>query len=150
MNATPLVLFVCLHGSAKSQVAAAHCQRIAQARALPLRALSAGTEPDATIPERVMAGLQDDGFHIFDAAPRKLSPELLREARIIVSFGPDVLYAADVQSPQFIMRWDDVPAISDGYVAARDAIVQRVGSLLDEQREWIHDADGLDKQNLSP
>ena len=29
-------------------------------------------------------------------------------------------------------RWDDVPAVSDGYEAARDAMLERIGRLLDE------------------
>src|SRR5207302_3446192 len=31
-----------------------------------------------------------------------------------------------------VARWDDVPAVSDGFVAARDAIVARVRRLLED------------------
>src|SRR5262250_858896 len=44
--ATPRVLFVCLHGAAKSVVAAAHFRRLAAARGLSMDAVAAGTEPD--------------------------------------------------------------------------------------------------------
>jgi len=31
-----------------------------------------------------------------------------------------------------VERWDDVPAVSEDFAKARDAIVARVGALLDE------------------
>src|SRR5919106_1489229 len=40
------VLFVCLHGAAKSVVAAAHFRRLAKGRGLSFDAVAAGTEPD--------------------------------------------------------------------------------------------------------
>ena len=43
------VLFVCLHGAAKSVVAAAHFRRLAAARGLAIGAVAAGTEPDAEL-----------------------------------------------------------------------------------------------------
>src|SRR5215207_1472346 len=42
----PRVLFVCLHGAAKSVVGAAHFRRLAAARGLDIDAVAAGTEPD--------------------------------------------------------------------------------------------------------
>src|SRR4029453_17394056 len=45
----PRVLFVCLHGAAKSVVAAAHFRRLASARGLSISAVAAGTEPDAEV-----------------------------------------------------------------------------------------------------
>jgi len=50
------VLFVCLHGSAKSLIAAEYFNRLAAARGLGVTATSAGTEPDAEIPPRVVQG----------------------------------------------------------------------------------------------
>src|ERR671925_873480 len=40
------VLFVCLHGAAKSVIGAAHFRRLAAARGLSVDAVAAGTEPD--------------------------------------------------------------------------------------------------------
>lgn len=39
------VLFLCPHGAAKSAVAAAHLERLAAARGVPVRAVAAGLEP---------------------------------------------------------------------------------------------------------
>jgi protein-tyrosine-phosphatase len=58
----PNVLFVCLHGSAKSLIAAEYFNRLAAARGLAARAASAGTEPDDAIPRRVTQGLGADGM----------------------------------------------------------------------------------------
>ena len=52
------VAFVCLHGSAKSLIAAEYFNRIATERNLPLRATTSGPEPDNGVPENVVAGLK--------------------------------------------------------------------------------------------
>src|SRR5207247_1233638 len=43
------VLFVCLHGAAKSVVGAAHFRRLAAKQGLAIDAVAAGTEPDAAL-----------------------------------------------------------------------------------------------------
>jgi hypothetical protein len=47
-----------------------------------------------------------------------------------------VTFACDLggaQSPALAReRWDDVPAVSDGYQAARDVVVGHVAALLDD------------------
>jgi hypothetical protein len=56
------VVFVCLHGSVKSQVAAAHFNRIAKARDLPVIAVSRGIAVDKEIPDSIREGLAGDGL----------------------------------------------------------------------------------------
>src|SRR6266850_3177169 len=51
------VLFVCLHGAAKSVVAAAHFRRLAAARGLPMGAVAAGTEPEPDLAPGAVKGL---------------------------------------------------------------------------------------------
>lgn len=46
------IVFICLHGSAKSQMAAAHFNRIARERGLPFTAVSRGIQVDGSIPTR--------------------------------------------------------------------------------------------------
>ena len=75
-----LVLFVCLHGSAKSVVAMEYFNRFAAERGVPLRALSAGTEPDEVMPPEVTAGLAADGFDLDGKRPLGLTEALLAEA----------------------------------------------------------------------
>lgn len=70
------VLFVCLHGSAKSVIAAEHFRRLAAERRLGLVADAAGMEPDADIPPHVIAGLAEDGI---DAEARRVIVERVED-----------------------------------------------------------------------
>jgi arsenate reductase (thioredoxin) len=124
---TPFVLFVCLHGSAKSVIAEAHWNRLAIRGGLDVRATSAGTEPDAAIPPHVIAGLLADGLDVRGQRPRRAAREDLADAWRIVAFGCDLHGLAPPGVS--VERWDDVPAVSEGFDAARSAIVARVSAL---------------------
>jgi len=123
-----VVLFVCQHGAAKSVVAAQHMRRLAQARGVDLECLSAGVEPDDRLPADVIAGLAADGLEFVATKPQLVTGQLTERANHIVSFGCDL---TEVAAPERVIVWNDVPAVSDGYAPARDAIVARVEPLLD-------------------
>jgi len=123
------VLFVCLHGSAKSLIAARHFERLARAEGVDLSAASAGMEPDATVPPHVVAGLARDGFDVSAAVPAKVTQEAVTTADYLVSFGCDL---DALGGGPHVKRWDDVPAVSDGYDTARSAIELRARALLEE------------------
>lgn len=125
--APPRVLFVCLHGAAKSVIAAAHFQRLAAARGLAMSAVAAGTEPDPQIAPGAVKGLAGDGLTPTSARPRPVTLYDLRSAARIVSFGCDVAPARG----QRVDQWD-VPAVSDGYETARRRIVEHVERLVDD------------------
>jgi len=124
------VLFVCLHGSAKSVIAAEHFNRLAAARGLVARATSAGTEPDDVIPSRVVQGLRDDGIDVEGHRPRRPTAADVEGAAAVVTFGCDLGELAS-RAPR-IERWDDVPAVSEDFKRARDVIVARVAGLLED------------------
>jgi arsenate reductase len=122
------VLFVCEHGAAKSVVAAAHFNRMAAERGLRFRAISRGTAPDTTVPSRITVGLERDGFRLPDGfTPTALSGTDMASAIRIVSF--DVKLPTMRDSSRFV-RWDGLPAFSDGYDAANGAIRSKVESLI--------------------
>jgi len=123
----PRVLFVCLHGAAKSVVGAAHFRRLAAARGLQIVAAAAGTEPDAELTPKAVKGLAGDGLDPAPARPRPVTLYDLQTASRVVSFGCDVAAKGGVAVDQW-----DVPAISDGYEAARDRIVEKVERLVAE------------------
>jgi protein-tyrosine-phosphatase len=127
---SPSVLFVCLHGSAKSVIAAEHFRRLAAARGLAVQARSAGLEPDAAVPPRVAVGLLESG--IYDRAFRRGAPTAadVQQATTVVAFGCDLGPLA--ARAAHVERWDDVPAVSEDFTKARDVIVARVTTLLDE------------------
>lgn len=124
------VLFVCLHGSAKSLIAAEYFNRLAAARGVGARATSAGTEPDDVIPPRVAQGLRADGIDVEGRRPRRPTLADVENATAVVTFGCDLGELASRASR--IERWDDVPAVSEDFTGARDAIVARVTGLLDD------------------
>ncbi len=131
MAALRTVVFVCLHGSAKSLIAAEHCQQLATRRGMEIRATSAGLEPDAEVPRSVVQGLLKDGIDVRGRQPRGVSREELASAWRVVSFGCDV--GGMVPPDVVVEQWDDIPAVSENFAVARDHIVARVTQLLGTQ-----------------
>ncbi len=128
MDMPPTVVFVCLHGSAKSLIAAEHCQQLASRRDMDLRATAVGLEPDEKVPSPVVDGLLRDGIDVRGREPRRVSREDLAGAWRVVSFGCDV--GGMVPPRVAVERWDDIPAVSENFDVARDAIVAPVGRLV--------------------
>ena len=130
MTTTPTVLFVCLHGSAKSLIALEHFRRLAQQRGVDVQADWAGIEPDAEIPPRVVQGLLGEGIDVRGRRPRQVARADVERASCVVTFGCD-LGALESPGPAR-ERWDDVPAVSEGYKPARDIIVGHLPGFLDK------------------
>jgi protein-tyrosine-phosphatase len=123
------VLFVCLHGAAKSVIAATQFRRLAAGRGLRADATFAGTEPDPQIAPGVVAALAAEGIDVGGLRPRPVTAEDVATATRIVTLGCDLGVVAPGVA---VDRWDDVPAVSDGYETARAAIVARVARLVDQ------------------
>jgi len=123
------VLFVCLHGAAKSVLAAADFERLAKERRLPIAAESAGTGPDPEIAPKVLAALKAEGVDLTGQKPRLVTREMAAGATRVVAFG----CALGVAAPEGakVEQWEDVPNVSDGLPAARAAIRERLERLLD-------------------
>jgi protein-tyrosine-phosphatase len=102
-----IVLFLCPHGAAKSVLAAALFQRLAEERGLPLRAACAATEPDPEIAPHVRALLAQEGLALPLEQPQLVTEELLAEASHVISLGcaRDTLPVA----PMHWEEWDNVP-----------------------------------------
>ena len=130
MTRRPSVLFVCLHGSAKSLIALEHFRRLAAERGVVVDADSAGTEPDADIPARVVQGLLAEGIDVRERRPRAVVQADVERASRVVAFACDL---GNLARPELALeRWDDVPAVSEDFKKARDVIVSRLPRLLDE------------------
>jgi protein-tyrosine-phosphatase len=123
----PRVVFVCLHGAAKSVVGAAHFRKLAAAHGLDVDAVAAGTEPDPELAPGAVKGLAADGLSATPKRPRPVTVYDLDSAARVVSFGCDVVPTRG----QRVEQWE-VPAVSDGYAAARDRIVANVERLVAE------------------
>jgi protein-tyrosine-phosphatase len=124
------VLFVCLHGAAKSVLAAADCARLARERGLDLAADSAGTEPDPEIAPAVARRLREEGVDPGDRRPRLVTREDLAGAWKVVAFGCDLSGLAAAGCA--VEQWHDVPAVSEGLDRARAVIQGRLEPLLAE------------------
>jgi protein-tyrosine-phosphatase len=116
---------MCLHGAAKSVIAAAHFRRLAAARGLAIDAVAAGVEPDPELAPGAVKGLAGDGLRAAPVRPRPVTLHDLDRAIRVVSFGCEVTPTHG----QPIEQWE-VPAVSDGYQAARDRIVANVERLV--------------------
>ncbi len=130
MSSDRPVLFVCLHGAAKSVLAAADFRRMAAERGLDIPAASAGTEPDPAIAPRVLRALLAEGVDLTDQVPHRLTRGDVAGAARVVAFGCDLGEAAPAGTP--IEQWTDVPAVSDDLPAARAVIRRHLERLVDE------------------
>jgi arsenate reductase len=121
------VLFVCLHGAAKSVIAAEQFRQRAAAANLQVEVAAAGLEPDPEIPLNVVTGLAAEGIDVSSRSPRQLDDPDLNRADLVVSFGCAV---EDRIPSATVIQWDGVPHVSDGFEAARDVIAERVEKLV--------------------
>jgi arsenate reductase (thioredoxin) len=79
------VIFACIHNAGRSQMAAAFFNALADAT--KARALSAGTEPGTRVHPEVLEVMREVGIELGGAKPQRLSDELARGARLLVTMG---------------------------------------------------------------
>ncbi len=125
----PTILFLCPHNAAKSVIAAAYFNQLAQENALPLIGDSAGTEPSESVSPVVAVMLSSEGIDVTGYKPRHVTPEELQTAVRTVSIGctPEELGGAER-----IEYWNDVPMVSENPKRARKAIRTHVRQLVAE------------------
>jgi arsenate reductase len=129
---SPRVVFVCLHGAAKSVVAAAlFTQQVARA-GVPVEVIARGLEPDSEVSRAAADGLLSEGLDVRGSRPRALTSEDLDGAWRVIALGCDIGERVPPGVP--VEQWADVPAISDGYAPARTALVSHFAGLLEACR----------------
>src|SRR5215510_10482288 len=112
---TDTILFLCPHHAAKSVIAEAYFNRLAQQMGLPYTADSAGTEPDAQVSPAVAAMLLAEGIDVSGHQPRRVTTAELQDAARVISMGCDL---ADLDiAPERVTTWD-IPAVSQDMPAA--------------------------------
>jgi ABC-type sugar transport system substrate-binding protein len=121
------IVFVCLHGSVKSQMAAAHFNRIAKERGLPYTAISRGIEVDSSIPPRIRDELSQEGLAPLNDVPQPLTAAEAAGAVKVVAF--DTVPEKNRGAAE-VNYWSDVPATSKNYPALRDSIVHHIDDLV--------------------
>jgi arsenate reductase len=126
----PTVLFMCPHGAAKSFLASAYFQRLARERGLNVRVESAGTDPDPDVAPAVANHLKAKGYEAPTSKPRRASADDMAAADVVVSIGCDL---KDLPAPTgTLVKWDDVPALSENFEGADKRIREQVIQLVDE------------------
>ena len=127
MSDAPTIIFVCEHGAAKSIIAAAYFNKLAQEENLDIRAIARGTHPDEELSPKAMAGLREDGLTPTESIPTKLTPEEIESAQKIVSFCE---LTEEHSQKGAIEYWLNVPPVNENYHASRDAIVEHIHKLI--------------------
>jgi arsenate reductase (thioredoxin) len=122
------IVFVCPHGAAKSVIAAAYCQQLADRQNVSLCATAAGTEPDVEVSPMAVALLRAEGIDVVGYRPRRVTLEELATAHRIIALGCDL---GELERPGMVIeRWDDVPPPSQDVLGARDRIRDHVEQLV--------------------
>ena len=130
------ILFLCPHNAAKSVIAAAYLERLGAEHGLPLRATSAGTDPDLGVSPDVAAALLAEGIDVRAHRPRRVTAGELASAWRVVSLGCDL---GDLGPPGLaVERWDDVPSPSADLAGTRAVIAARVTQLVDTELSTVH------------
>jgi arsenate reductase len=79
------VIFACVHNAGRSQMAAAFFNQLAHP--LRARAISAGTQPAEAVHPVVVDVMKEAGIDVGSHRPRRITPELASNARLLVTMG---------------------------------------------------------------
>jgi arsenate reductase len=126
---TEKILFLCPHAAAKSVLAAAYFNRLAQKQGLDFVADAAGTEPDEAVAPAVVKLLAEEGMDMSHHKPRRVSEIELNTAYKVISMGCDLDDLAI--APESVEEWLDIPAPSQDLVGARNRIEAHIQALIE-------------------
>src|SRR4030095_10956821 len=127
MHQEPIIIFVCEHGAAKSIIAATYFNKLASERNLAIRAIARGTSPDQELSTKTMDGLRQDGLTPMESSPQKLTSSEVESAHQIISFCE---LPKEYEEKAIIEQWDNIPPVSENYKIARDAILEKLNTML--------------------
>ena len=121
------IVFVCLHGVANSQMAAAYFNKAAKERGLPFAAVSRGIDGlYRSVPVRIQDGLALDGLEAANV-PQVLTAEDAGRASQVLAF--DAIPPEQSRRAN-ITYWPGIPIGIDNYEATRDEIIRRIDALI--------------------
>jgi arsenate reductase (thioredoxin) len=129
MPNSPIIVFVCEHGAAKSLLAATYFNHLALEKNLGFQAIARGTIPEAELSAVTVDGLKTDGLTPSESVPQKLSLKEVESAQKLISF---CRLPTEFQQETEIEEWNDIPPISENYDKARTAILEHIYHLLDQ------------------
>jgi arsenate reductase (thioredoxin) len=124
------ILFICEHGAARSTIAAAWFNKLAQQQGLNYRAVFRGINPDSVVGPAAQKGLIKDGFDVQNWRPLPVTRYDIDNAYRVVTLDCQMTDKSNVAKP--VTAWKGFPSISDNYSAARDSILKKVEALIIE------------------
>lgn len=133
MTTAPMVLFVCVRNSGKSQMAAGLMHQAAGGLVV---ALSAGTDPGTKLNALSVAALAEVGVDIAGGYPKAVDPLLLAAVDLVVVLGREA--QLDVPAGVRVRRWETDEPSERGIEGmermrlVRDDIATRVQALAAE------------------
>lgn len=83
-EATPTILFVCVHNAGRSQMAAGYLRHLAGDR---VQVLSAGSEPKDQINPIAVEAMAEEGIDIANNTPKILSDEAVQASDVVITMG---------------------------------------------------------------
>lgn len=126
----PTILFLCPHHAAKSVMAAAYFNQLAQQKGVAITAISAGTDPSEAIMPAVAEFLASEGLDVSGQTPRRVTHDELAQAQHIISMGCTA-EELDV-APERLTLWNDVPPASQNLLGTREVLLTHIEGLLAE------------------
>lgn len=126
------IVFVCTHGAARSPIAAAYFNKLAQENNLDYHAVFRGTEPDDELSKATISGLKQDGFEVNNWKPEPVSSQDVAGAFKVITFDCTVPIN---NSSTLKDEWNGTPSISKDYSKARDVIKTNVEELIESLKK---------------
>jgi len=128
MTQTKKIIFVCEHGAGKSVVAASYFNKLAKERNLDYVAECRGTNPDSIVSLKTQEGLTKDGVYDANTKPAKLRLSDTTNAERVILF---TTTPPGLNTKVKIEDWSEIENVDAEYQKRRDAIIQKINSLLD-------------------
>ena len=126
-SGTPHILLICQFGTVKSPIARELLKRRAAERDVAVDVTARGITPQQHITPELLGRLASDGINPAAEPLRKLRPEDIARADLVVAF--DQL-PADYH-PRRLEDWSDLPSMVNDYDHARAVLESRINTLLD-------------------
>jgi len=124
MTTKPTVLFICKHNAGRSQLGAALLEIAAPDR---YTATSAGITPADEVNPSIAAAVGELGLDITGRVPRRVTPDLLEQADIVVLMKPGLGLPAEPRGTVLEWSFPDPNSWSPEDVRPmRDAVAERI------------------------
>jgi arsenate reductase (thioredoxin) len=128
LNPKKQILFVCEHGAARSVIASAYFNKMADSLKLNYESIYRGTDPDSTLTHGIKKGLNMDNFDINGWMPELVTEKDIKNAYKVFTF--DCVVPNPKNYSIIAEQWNGIPAISKDYEIARNAILEKVRGLI--------------------